>query len=392
MIVLLPSFFFVISPWLFPSIPWLTANVTAHVAWFIACEKLLTAAEHPRPAAAAVPARPDSEPKGFRPLQVLAVFAETPEIRTFRLARPAGFTFKAGQFLMVRVAIDGKPVVRCYSITSAPSVAGYLEISVRKQGRVSELLHSTVKPGTTLDVNGPGGAFVYPPGTNPIVLIAGGIGITPLLCMLRHAVETEPARPVTLILSVKNESQLPFADHLRVLMRRHPQFRAVIALSQGTERQEFVSGRVDAPLIQRAVPNVADAIYLICGPLPMIDAMQALLASLGVPASHIHFEKFEIAQGLAAAATTAADGVRVRLKRHGGSVAVQPGQSMLEALEKAGESIASMCRVGVCGTCRVQLLEGEADGDFTALDGEDRGAGWVLACVARPRTNCVIDA
>lgn len=398
-VALLPSLFFVISPWLLPSLLWLIAAFAAHIAWFVMCEKMVPPPAPRKPAAAPRSATPPvlapaPKPKGFRPLAVLAVLAETPEIRTFRLVRPPGFTFQPGQFLMVKVEIDERPLVRCYSISSSTSAAGYLEISVRNQGQVSGFLHATVRPGMTLAVNGPGGAFVYPAGVRPIVLIAGGIGITPLLSMLRHALEAEPARSVTLLLSARSEAHLPFADELRVLARRHPQFRPAIALSGGSEQPGFFSGRIDASLIQAVVPHLRESVYLMCGPHPMLASMQQTLASLGVPEAQVHFEKFEVATTLAATAGSASAGgsVTVRLQHGGSVVSVRAGQSMLEALEAAGESIPSMCRVGVCGTCRVKLLDGDAAGDFDALDHEDQAAGYVLACVAQPLTNCVIDA
>jgi ferredoxin-NADP reductase len=130
---------------------------------------------------------------------VLAILDETRDIKTFRLARPEGLVFTAGQFVPVRVNINGQPHIRCYSISSSPDVRGYLEISVRRQGLVSSTLHSLLRPGASVSLGTPAGTFVYPAGDDrPIALLAGGVGITPLLSMLRHAVATDPLRPITL--------------------------------------------------------------------------------------------------------------------------------------------------------------------------------------------------
>ena len=147
--------------------------------------------------------------KAGRPVQtpVLAVFDETPEIRTIRMARPEGFEFQAGQFLTVQIQLDGRPATRCYSISSCPDARGYLEISVKRQGRVSGTLHSTVRPGSLLAIRRPAGSFVYPAGDDgPIVLVSGGVGCTPMMSMLRHAASREPARPGVLPHSAKTES------------------------------------------------------------------------------------------------------------------------------------------------------------------------------------------
>ena len=387
-LAILPSIVFMAAPWVLSSPAWLALGVAAHVAWFAACERFLPAPVIAK-AQAPAPPPPPARPKGFQPLTVLATLAETNEIRTFRITRPAGFTFTAGQFVMVRVTIDGKPVVRCYSITSAPAATGYLEIGVRSQGLVSRHLHETLRPGMTLEVNGPGGAFVYPPGNRPIVLLAGGIGITPLLGMLRHGLACEPSRPITLILSAKSVEQVPFFDELRVLARRHPQFRLAIALTAGTTDPRFLSGRIDRNAIESIVATPAEWVYMLCGPLPMIEEMRGLLEAIGVPSPQVHFEKFETAVSLASAA---AGPVRLTLQKRRHTVDVGEGQTILDATEAAGESLPSMCRVGVCGTCRIRLISGDVDGDFDALDASDREDGFILACVARPRTDCVVEA
>lgn len=386
-LTVLPSIVFSGLPWVLSTPLWLAAGLTAHLAWFIACERLLPLPPAPPPAVAPRPRAPGK--KGFQALPVLASFAETPEIRTFRLARPHDFAFRAGQFVMVRVNAGGKELVRCYSITSAPETTGYLEIAVRNQGIVSRQLHETVRPGTVLEVNGPGGAFTYPAGEKPIVLLAGGIGITPLLGMIRHGVACEPLRPVALILSAKTVEHVPFLEELRLLEKRHPCFRLAITLSAGSAGPPFFSGRIERTTIERVVPDPRACVYMICGPLPMIDEMRRLLQALAVPAEQVHFEKFEAAVSLA---TSSPPETRLTLRKSGRTIPVAEGQTILEAAEAAGASMPSLCRVGVCATCRTLLVSGSVDGDFDAIDPSERAAGYILACVARPLTDCVVDA
>ena len=397
-LLLLPSFFFAASPWFLSTPGWLAAVIVSHVGWFIACEKLIAP---PAPAALA-PAAARPETKRFHDVPLLGVRDETAEIRTFRFARPAGFAFQPGQFVMVRAEVEGKPLIRCYSLSSSPSTITHLEISVRRQGRMSGYLHANARAGMTLGLSDAGGKFVYPPGDAPIVLLAGGIGITPLLSMLRHALETEPGRPVTLLLSAKSEDHVPFRGVLAALARRHPQFRLAITLSGVCPRGGYFSGRIDRALITRVVARVTEAVYLICGPAAMIEEMRSVLASLGVAAGQVHFERFEAASAGAElrqrSMTAAAEGgnghggVCVRLERRGRLIAVGRGQSILEAAEGAGEELPSLCREGVCGTCKVRLTEGKVEGDFDSIDAGERAAGVILACVARPVTNCAVDA
>jgi ferredoxin-NADP reductase len=403
-----------LTPWLFPGAAGLVLGLAAHAAWYAACERYAP----PRPPAAApAAARPaavaerrvtperrtgvDRRATGFVQVPVLTVFEETADIRTFRMARPDGFDFVAGQFLPVRVKVDGKDHVRCYSISSSPAARGYLEISVKRQGLVSGTLHTIARPGTLLSVRSPGGSFTYPSGDDrPLVLLAGGIGITPLLSMLRHAVEAEPSRRVTLLYSAPTEDAFAFRDDIRALLRRHPHARAYFAVTKGPGGPDFYAGRIDKALIRATVPDVTAAIALLCGPQPMIDGLRELLASLGMPAAQIRSERFEAAvastggpQAGAAVATEArpTGDHDVTCVRSQTAVRAGAGQTLLEAAEAGGVPIDSLCRSGVCGTCRTKVIEGDVACDATLLDDADRASGHVLACVARVHSDCVVE-
>lgn len=397
--LLLPSAAFGVLAWVLPAPAWLLAGLAAQAAWLFACERI------PRPAApraAPAPATPASPAagrpaasasSGFVPVKVLSTVDETPEIRTFRLERPAGFDFRPGQFLMVRIATGGSDLVRCYSISSSPEAPGYVEISVRRQGKASGALHDTVRAGGTLPVRGPGGAFVYPRDEGgPLVLHAGGVGITPMISMLRHAASAEPGRPVTLLYTVRTEADVAFRDELALLARRAPGVRVLVTLSRGEPKPGFLAGRMDAERIARYVPEPPRAIHLICGPGAMIESLREALGRLGVPPGRIRFEAFEAAVAEAGQATGDEAAHEVRFARSGLATRVSAATSLLDAAEEAGAAIDSMCRGGSCGTCRTRLLSGKVRDAGTALSQEERTAGWVLPCVSRASEDCVLDA
>ncbi|HUL75316.1 MAG TPA: 2Fe-2S iron-sulfur cluster-binding protein [Vicinamibacterales bacterium] len=402
------SLLLAVSPWLFPSGIGLAFGLGLHAVWFAACERFAPApAAHrpepaailqPSPAAAARERRSAavSRPKGFVETTVLAVIDEAPHIRSFRMARPEGFEFTAGQFLTVRVRIDGREHARCYSISSAPSTRGYVEITVKRQGLVSNTLHSTLRPGSALHVKAPAGVFVYPAGDDrPLLLLAGGIGITPLLSMLRHALHVEPRRAVTLIYSAQQEDGLAFCDELKALARRHPQLCLVFAVTRGAPGPGIFPGRIDETLIQTMAPHVTNAISLICGPQAMIDATSALLAKIGVPAAQVRSEVFQAAVAASAGRAAAPNGThahRMQCARSGATLQVAAGQTLLEAAEAGGVAIDSICRSGVCGTCRTRVIDGDVPCDAAGLDESDREDGYVLACIARPKSDCTVEA
>ena len=424
----LPSLLFPVTPWIWTSPASLGVALAAHVSWLAVCEVIAPPSTAPyrpptRPTSAdaaksleAVSARPTpiNGPKPgtrnrFETTSVLAALDEANDIKTFRLLRPDGFDFSAGQFVPVRVRIDGKPHVRCYSVSSSPETQGYLEISVRRQGAVSTMLHATLRTGTVLTVGRPAGTFVYPAGDDrPIVLVAGGIGITPLLSMLRHAVASEPSRPIALLYSARSENDLAFLSELRLVAERHPQVRIGITLTRPASATRWRTGRIDHSMVQQYVTHPEHSIFCLCGPAQMIADTTTLLQGLGVPSGQIRSEHFELA--VAATALSADPVAAVNPGRTAGEhptdhqprtvtfalsarTATAPSSStLLEIAESEGIAVASSCRAGVCQACRTRVREGTVDCRSDVLDPEDREAGYVLPCVSWAMSDCVMEA
>ena len=394
------SFLFTATPWLLPSIAGVAAGLAAHIAWFVVCEWMCN--EVPRQAAVS-PALPRVSASGvattaFIEVPVIAAFNETRDIKTIRFARPDDFAFEAGQFVTVRLAVEGKEYARCYSISSAPEVRGYFEVTVQRQGVVSTALHTIAHPGAVLALRRPNGRFVYPSADDrPIVLLAGGIGITPLMGMLRHAVHAEPTRPVTLVYSAQTADGFAFRDELSSLARRHPHVRIVFTATREA-RADVRAGRIDALLLRTVTPDLLGSLAFVCGPKSMIDAMTTLLASTGMAPSQVRYEMFEAAVAASAAAPASAAKSRaaaaefpLRCATSGKTVAIRAGETLLDAAERGGVAVASLCRAGVCGTCRTRVTGGEVDCTSTTLDARERADGFVLACVATARTACTVE-
>jgi ferredoxin-NADP reductase len=423
----LPSFLVAVTPWLWPSPLVLGLVLAVHVAWVVLCEILLPAPAAPQtPARSAVPGPPRSAirartatpappkkasgsagaPAGFAETSVLAVLDEATDIRTFRLSRPQGFDFTPGQFVPVRVSLDGKPHVRCYSISSSPDARGYLEISVRRQGLVSTTLHATLRTGSRLLIGRPAGQFVYPGGDDrPLALLAGGIGITPLLSMLRYAVFSDPVRPVTLLYSARNPQAAAFYSELQVIAQRYPHVRIAMTMSEPATPEPWRRGHIDAEMIRQHVAHPNHTIFCICGPVPMMTAMEQLLSGQGVPADQIRKENFDTAIAatqINAVPGAAAPGAPARSSQGsqyeitfaatGRSVTANGSHTLLEMAEAEGIGIPSSCRSGVCQACRTRVAEGDVDCQSSVLDPDDRAEGFILPCVSWPQSNVVLEA
>src|SRR6266568_287182 len=259
-------------------------------------------------------------------LRIGRIFQETSDVKTFRLMNPLGgplpFTYLPGQFITVALAPDNQPVKRSYTIASSPTQHDYVEITVKheNEGIVSGFLHNLVKEGDLLDFSGPSGFFTFTGREcKCILLIGGGVGITPLMSVLRYLTDRSWPGDIFLLYCIKTPRDIIFREELDYLQRRHPNLRVVITVSrpEGTD-WKGPTGRISKELIVQTVPDVASRYVHICGPVPMMEVAKKMLIELGVPSGRMKTEAFGPALGkpepiLPAAAAAPSLGSKVSL-------------------------------------------------------------------------------
>jgi uncharacterized protein len=327
--------------------------------------------------------------------------------------------FEAGQFLTFRLKdANGKPMPRNYSISSDPADRSHLRISVKREsqpaGRADVLpgwgsgfMHDQAAEGTIVEASAPKGRFTLDgASTRPVLLLAGGIGITPLLAMA-HALSRQPHRPVWLIHASENGDIQPFQDEVRRLCQRAPHVRAVTCLEYPTTRdladmRHAFAGRVTEEVLKATLPIGNYDVYL-CGPVGFMQAMFDLLIGLGVREDRIHSEFFGPVRNLVATATLklaaeavvqpeaavppidtgALAGDLVVTFAVSGTSHVWDGshRTLLDFAEAHGLSPAFSCRNGICNTCICEM-----DGEVRYVDEplEEPAAGYALLCCSVP--------
>jgi ferredoxin-NADP reductase len=367
-------------------------------------------------------------------MRVAAIHRETPHVKTFRLVAPEGnaipFTFVPGQFLTFSAKVDAKTIRRSYSIASPPTRTSYVEITVKREdeGEFSRYLHDRISVGDTLQASGPSGVFTFDGGNaDSIVLIAGGVGITPMMCIIRYLTDATWPGEIFLVCAVRNTEEFIFREELEYLQRRWPKLHvaaAVAARSEGTAWMGL-EGQLSKDAIIHAVPGIEKRRIHLCGPPPMMDAIRRVLAELGVPLDQIKTEAFGPAMGLVPpprpsppppapasvtqllqrveADTVPPGGLReaeagpatatLSFARSGKAAPLPPDKTVLEVAEAIGVPIDYSCRVGTCGICKTKLLAGQVTMEVQdALSDEDKASGTILACQARSLGNVTVDA
>jgi len=283
-------------------------------------------------------------------------------VRSFRLTAPDGAALPAwqpGSHLNV-VLPSGRS--RHYSLCGDPADRHSYRIAVRRSADGdggSRELHDTVQPGTTLAVRGPRNAFPYVPAPS-YLFIAGGIGITPILPMVKQA--AAGGAPWRLVYTGRGTESMPFLDELRALDPGRIWIRPDTRYGVPTSGAELLA---HAP---------ARATVYCCGPVPMIDAARRDLAASEVAV--LHFELFTTPPVL--------DGApfEIALQHSNQVLTVPPDRSALDVLHRLRPDLAYSCRRGFCGTCRTRVISGEIDHRDRVLTDSER-AGTMTICVSR---------
>ena len=331
--------------------------------------------------------------------------------------------FLPGQFLTFQLdtttATGGtQTVIRCYSLSDAPHANSY-RISVKRApapggsplppGVSSNYFHDHVTVGSQLQVRAPSGHFYIDRSDAPVVLIGGGIGITPMLSMLNWCLKEQPRREVWLFYGVRNGTELVMENHLKGLAAQHPNFHLHLCLSNpqpgdlGEHHLNAVHrhrSRVDVALLPRLLP-LKPYQYYICGPGPMLQSLVPAMEDWGVPSGRIHFEAFGPAsiprRNQASATQSSTQGqaevgaVMVTFSKSGKQASWAAGMgSLLNLAEARGIAINSGCRAGSCGSCQTRIRSGEVA--YTKAPDFDPEPGSCLLCVCTPKNAVTLEA
>ncbi|WP_175650485.1 ferredoxin--NADP reductase [Pseudomonas sp. Marseille-P9899] len=325
-------------------------------------------------------------------LRVARVIEETVDARSLVFDIPEHlaerFRYQPGQFLTLRVPFEGGWLPRCYSLSSTPLLDEPLRVTVKRvrEGRASNWLCEELQEGQSLEVLPPAGVFVPRSLDTDLLLFGGGSGVTPVLSILRSALLAGTGR-ILLIYANRDEQSVIFRDELRFLANAHPQRLQIVHWLDSVQGVPAT-----AQLAELARPFI-DAHAFICGPAPFMDAAVAALKSLGMPNGRVHVERFVSLPGegealpvLVSEAAVAAQ-LAVRLDGEDYAVPCDSGETVLDAMQRAGLNPPSACRVGGCASCMCTLESGAVDLLHNdALDQDELAEGWILACQAVPTT------
>jgi ferredoxin-NADP reductase len=324
--------------------------------------------------------------------RVVEVRRETEDSATLVIKPGWGFSFdyQPGQYIGIGLLVDGRWRWRSYSLTSSP-VTGSDRTAARRRGNktititvkampegfLSTHLVGGVAPGTLVRLAAPQGNFVMPdPAPASVLFLTGGSGITPVMSMLRTLARRGQITDIVHVHSAPTEADVLFAAELAELHRSHPGYRLTL-------RSTRTQGRLDLARLSDEVPDWRDRQTWACGPEGMLSDAEKMWSAAGI-SERLHLERF-------AAVRTAVhgDGGSVAFARSGKTVRVDAATSLMDAGEQAGIQMPFGCRMGICQSCVVGLVDGYVRDLRTGVEHEP--GTRVQTCISAASGDCTLD-
>ncbi|MBT0960682.1 FHA domain-containing protein [Denitromonas iodatirespirans] len=376
------------------------------------------------------------------------IIDETHDVKTFFFTATPNtlFRYKPGQFATLYLNIDGKPVARSYTLSSTPSRPHTISHTIKRMpaaegqqpGMVSNWLHDNLKEGDEIEISGPYGEFSchdYP--NDKVCFISGGSGVTPMLSMTRWLLDTLAKVDIVFVHAAKTEADIVARQELEYYASRHPNLHLIFILSQVgcTSSWAGYRGRLNTAFMEMAVPDFKNRTLFVCGSQPFMQSVREQMKSCEFPMEHYHEESFggppagytqggrsaplpetpryglkaildklstepvrrekarsQLPTGVGCNAKDT--GLKIEFSRTACAVPYSGG-TLLDAAEGSGLSLPAGCRQGVCGVCKQKKTKGDliSEGyDDSVLSAEDKKNGYVLMCIAKPKSNVEIDA
>ncbi len=355
---------------------------------------------------------------GLRKFKVLRKTCECEDVYSFYLQphdRKPLPAFKPGQYLTFQLDIPGqpKPVIRCYSISDSPNHSDYYRVTIKREkapadkphlppGLASSYFCDAVNEGDILNAKAPTGHFFLEMGRNtPVVLISGGVGITPMLSMANAILESDSQREIWFFHGCRNRTEHIFKADVEKLAAKHTNFRLQVCYSRpspedqkGRDYQHV--GRVSTELMKELLPS-NNFEYFLCGNGAFMKSITDGLEEWGVPDKDVYFEAFGPATVKKKAAVPTdtsivnAKTLKITFAKSNRELAWDPVQAnLLDFARDQGVKIDSGCCAGSCGSCVVAIKSGSIE--YLKPPDAPPEDGCCLTCICKPKSDLVLDA
>jgi len=222
--------------------------------------------------------------------KVKEIIPRTQDMISYRFPRPEGLDYKPGQYMLVTIKAGEKELMHPFSLSSSPTEKEFIEFTKKLTDSEYSNTLRTFKPGDWARIDAPYGNFTFQGERDKIVMLAGGVGITPFRSICRYATDTKLASSIILLYGCRNEDEIAFKAELEEMQRQNPNLKVVFVLNEASSQWKGPVGFITAELVKTQISNYKERMFYVCGPPGMVKAMENLATSMGLPPSQLKLE------------------------------------------------------------------------------------------------------
>jgi ferredoxin-NADP reductase len=221
---------------------------------------------------------------------VKQIIPRVSEVASFRFMRPAELDYKPGQYMLVTVKSGGKELMHPFSFSSSPAEKDFIEFTKKFTASEYSTTLKAFKLGDWARIDAPYGLFTFMGEHQKIVLLAGGIGITPFISICKYCTDIHLKTDIVLVYGCRNESEIVFKLELEKMAAQNPNLKVIFVLNEARSEWMGKVGFITADLLKNEVPDFKDRVFYVCGPPVMVTIMGKVIAALGLPSTQLKFE------------------------------------------------------------------------------------------------------
>jgi ferredoxin-NADP reductase len=223
---------------------------------------------------------------------VKEIIPRTYNVRSFRFPRPETLSYKPGQFLFITIKAGGKELSKHFSISSSPTEKTHIEFTKKLSESEFSTALKALKEGDWARIDAPYGKFTFEGEHEKIGLLAGGIGITPLMSICKYCTDKRLNTKITLLYGNRTENDIAFRRELETMQEQNVNLKVVFILNEASNEWKSATGIIDAEMVKKEIPDYRETVFYTCGSPAMVEAMEKLIESLGLPKTQLNREYF----------------------------------------------------------------------------------------------------
>ena len=223
---------------------------------------------------------------------VQEIIPRIPNVASFRFPKPLELEYKAGQYFFITIKSDGKELTKHFSFSSSPTEKSHIEFTKKFTDSEFSAALKTLKPSDWARIDAPYGEFTFEGEYPKIGLLAGGIGITPLRSICKYCTDKQLDTKITMLYGNRTETDIAFRKELESMQQQNKNLKIVFTLNEGNPSWKGAVGFITADIVKKEIPEYKETMFYTCGPPPMVEVMEKLVESLGLPKTQLKREYF----------------------------------------------------------------------------------------------------